>query len=95
MEIALLVAAVAAALTVVGVYLQRGYQGYLRTASQSQGIQFDPTQPYNSSQRIEQYNRNQSIDVTSEEAGTTRILTSKVRTVTDWDVRRNATYQAQ
>ena len=102
-EIALLVAAVAAALTVVGVYLQRGYQGYVRNAGQAQGIQFDPTKPYSGSQQLNAYTRNQSIDIISGEAsvpvigGTLpgRTLTTKVRTVTSWDVTRNATYQAQ
>ena len=102
-EIALLIAAVAAALTAMGIYLQRGYQGYVRSAGQTQGIQFDPTKPYSGSQQLNAYTRNQSIDIISGEAsvpvigGTLpgRTLTTKVRTVTGWDVQRDATYQAK
>lgn len=103
-ELAILVAAVAAALVAMGVYLQRGYQGYLRGASQSHGVQFDPTEPYDESRRVVDYQRHQKVDVTSGEASVpavggasfpARILTTKVRTATEWDVTRDATYQAQ
>ena len=102
-ELAILVAAVAAALVAMGIYLQRGYQGYLRNSSQAQGIQFDPTKPFTGTQKLNQYTRNQNIDIISGEASVpviggalpARTLTTKVRTVTDWDVARDATYQAQ
>ena len=101
-ELAVLVAVVAAALVGMGIYLQRGYQGYLRNTSQAHGVQFDPAS-FNEVRQLKSYQRNQTIDVTSAEASVPgiggdvpgRILTTKVKTTTDWDVARNATYQAQ
>lgn len=102
-ELSILVAIVVAALVTMSIYLRRGYQGYLRNTSQVHGVQFDPTQPYAGSQRLNQYTRDQTIDIVSGEAsvpvigGTlpARTLTTKVRTVTGWEVARDANYQAQ
>jgi hypothetical protein len=64
-----MIAAVAAALVAMGIYLQRGYQGYLRNASQTHGVQFDPTEPFTDSRQLFRYGRKQTIDVaTGEEA---------------------------
>ena len=41
-ELAFLVAVVAASLIGLGTYLQRGYQGYLRSNAAAHGVQFDP-----------------------------------------------------
>ena len=99
-----LVASVVAALTAMGVYLQRGYQNYLRNTSQAHGVQFDPTSTFAESRTMHAYLRNQAVDVTSAEAsvpginGTTlpaRTLTTKVETVTAWDVSRDANYDAR
>ncbi len=102
-ELVILVAAVTAALVAMAIYLQRGYQGYIRGTSQAHGIQFNPTEPFTDTRRLNSYTRNQTVDVTSGEAdvpvlgGTLpeRILTTKVRTVTNWDVARDARYEAQ
>jgi hypothetical protein len=101
-ELAILIAAVAAALVAMAIYLQRGYQGYLRTASQTHGVQFDPNSTFDESRRLNNYARNQVVDITSSEPGTPavvgqlpgRILTTKVNTTTDWNVSRTSAYEA-
>lgn len=103
-EWVVLVGTAVAALAAMGAYLQRGYQGYLRSASQAHGVQFDPTEPFTESRTLDAYERIQSVEVTSGEAsvpglnGTTlpaRTLTTKVDTRNTWDVSRDATYDAR
>ena len=104
LEMAILVGSVAAALVAMGIYFQRGYQGYLRNASQTHGSQFDPSQPFDETRQLNSYSRAQEIDVTSAEAsvpgvGDTqlpgRMLTTNVQTETEWDTTRTAAYEAQ
>jgi hypothetical protein len=103
LELAILVGSVAAALVAMGIYLQRGYQGYLRNTSQSHGVQFDPSSPFAESRTLNAYTRNQEIDITSAEASVPslggplpgRMLTTKVNTVTEWDMARSAAYDAK
>lgn len=67
-ELSLLVAMVAAALVAVGVYLQRGFQGYLRNSASSHGVQFDPTQPFAEQHRLNSFSVTQDVDVLSGQA---------------------------
>ena len=103
-ELAILVALVVTVLVSMSIYLQRGYQGYLRDGGGVHGVQFDPNQPYSGTQRLSSYTRDQTIEMTSAEAsvpgidGTTlpaRALTTKVDTVTAWDISRDANYEAK
>lgn len=64
-ETVLLVAAATTALVVMGVYVQRAYQGYLFSSNSSHGLQFDARGPYDESQQLNSYVQTQDIDVTS------------------------------
>jgi hypothetical protein len=110
--VVILVASVVAALVAVGIYLQRGYQGYLRGAASSHGVQFDP-QDFSETRQLKSFGQTQEIDILSGQAAVdlfagdsrlpstpggslpARTLATKATVTTDWDVGRDATYQAQ
>ena len=103
LEAGVLIAVVGAALVAMGIYLRRGYQGYIRETSQTHGSQFNPTRPFDETHRLNNYTRSQIVDITSGEASVPvlggalpgRLLTTKVVTATDWDLTRDTRHEAQ
>jgi hypothetical protein len=115
-EFAVMAGVIAAALVAISVYLQRGYQGYLRTTSSVHGLQFDPTQPYTVNHQLNTMTQRFAVDITasgpsakapsgndedlpSAPGGTLPGGTMSIRTASsssaEWDVIKNATFEAQ
>jgi hypothetical protein len=67
-EIAMLFALVAISLITLGNYLQRGFQGYLRSTAASHGTQFDPTRPFTQTSTLHKLQVKQHVKVLTGQA---------------------------
>ncbi len=79
-ETTVLVGAVAAALLVMGLYMRRGYQGYLFSGASAHGFQFHPRQAFTTVDSIALFNQTQNIDIIS---GTAAVRLGRASTPVD------------